>query len=232
MDLESLPPASPESWKRLDWIVDEKVKIECEEAHKRVSQIIEDSDDSVLWYEAYGTEWIKGVGTSFSCPSQPEIDANTNPSSIQKAKLSPDAYVQMALQLAWYKTQGYFTATYETVLTRMFHKGRTEALRSLTKESRVWVLAMVSTQNQPDASTKYMLLRRAVQKHASLTREAATGKGIDRHLFGLRLMLRPEEQAENIHALGLFNDVLFAKSQEWKLSTSGLSAGLLFRGTG
>jgi carnitine O-acetyltransferase len=30
----------------------------------------------------------------------------------------------------------------------------------------------------------------------------------------------------------LFDDELFQRSQEWKLSTSGLSAGHHFRGTG
>ena len=76
--------------------------------------------------------------------------------------------------------------------------------------------------------TKLALLRRAIQTHTSLTREAATGRGIDRHLLGLRLMMRPEtgERA------ALFDDLLFDRSQEWKLSTSALSAGDLFRGTG
>ena len=72
------------------------------------------------------------------------------------------------------------------------------------------------------------LLDAAVQKHTRLTRLAATGQGVDRHLMGLRLMLRPLN-GENV---ALFEDVLFDKSQQWKLSTSGLSAGLLFNGTG
>lgn len=78
------------------------------------------------------------------------------------------------------------------------------------------------------AATRLALLRRAIQTHTSLTREAATGRGIDRHLLGLRLMMRPEtgERA------ALFDDPLFGRSQEWKLSTSALSAGDLFRGTG
>lgn len=59
------------------------------------------------------------------------------------ALLSPDAYIQMALQLAWYKTRGEFTATYETALTRMFAKGRTETIRTFTSDSRAWVLSMV-----------------------------------------------------------------------------------------
>ena len=75
---------------------------------------------------------------------------------------------------------------------------------------------------------KFELLNRAVQTHTRLTREAATGKGIDRHLMGLRLMMKPEEG----ETADLFSDELFQRSQTWKLSTSGLSAGYQFRGTG
>ena len=59
-----------------------------------------------------------------------------------KAVLPPDAYIQMAMQLAWYRTRGFFTATYETALTRLFLHGRTETIRTLTKASRQFVLAM------------------------------------------------------------------------------------------
>ncbi|GLB40321.1 putative choline/Carnitine o-acyltransferase [Lyophyllum shimeji] len=193
----------PGGWERLDWVADEKIQKECVEAHARAVKIIEDSDDSVLWFGGYGTDWIKGI-----------------------AKLAPDAYIQMVLQLAWYKTRGEFTATYETVLTRMFKHGRTETLRTVTRDSRAWVLAMMDPQCAQE--TRYKALQRAIQTHTRLTREAATGRGIDRHLLGLRLMMRPHEGEES----PLFNDELFERSQQWKLSTSGLSAGHLFRGTG
>ena len=75
---------------------------------------------------------------------------------------------------------------------------------------------------------KLELLNRAVQTHTRLTREAATGRGIDRHLLGLRLLMRPEDG----ETADLFSDGLFQRSQTWKLSTSGLSAGHQFRGTG
>ena len=71
-------------------------------------------------------------------------------------------------------------------------------------------------------------LQRAVQTHTRLTREAATGRGIDRHLLGLQLLLRPA----NGESAALFEDKLFERSSQWKLSTSGLSAGYLFKGTG
>ena len=80
----------------------------------------------------------------------------------------------------------------------------------------------------PQDATRLQLLQRAVQAHTVQTRQAVTGRGFDRHLLGLRLMLQSE--ADKLHPL--FEDDLFSESQAWKLSTSGLSAGHQFRGTG
>ncbi|KAI3614952.1 carnitine acetyltransferase [Moniliophthora roreri] len=191
---------SDQGWSRLDWDTDEAMLSACVEARKNAERIIEDSDDSVFWFEEFGTDWMRDV------------------------RLSPDAFIQTALQLAWYRTQGYFTATYETALTRMFNKGRTETIRTLSTDSRAFVLSM----DDPAQSieNKASLLQRTIRTHTSLTREAMTGRGIDRHLLGLRCMLRDQESAE------ILNDPLFSRSQQWCLSTSGLSAGHWFRGTG
>ena len=62
--------------------------------------------------------------------------------------------------------------------------------------------------------------------HNDYTREASLGRGIDRHLMGLRLVMKEEEFSP------LFEDELYGLSQEWLLSTSGLSAGDRFIGTG
>jgi hypothetical protein len=59
--------------------------------------------------------------------------------------MSSDAYIQMALQLAWYRQQKYFTATYETALTRLFRHGRTETIRTLSSDSRAFVLGMLDS---------------------------------------------------------------------------------------
>ena len=75
---------------------------------------------------------------------------------------------------------------------------------------------------------RFRLLHQAILSHCLRTREAMTGRGIDRHLLGLRLLLRPL----NGESSALFEDDLFERSSRWKLSTSGLSAGLLFKGTG
>jgi carnitine O-acetyltransferase len=49
-------------WERLEWIVDDRIQKECGAVQARALSIIHDSDDSVLWFEGYGTDWIKGVG--------------------------------------------------------------------------------------------------------------------------------------------------------------------------
>jgi hypothetical protein len=73
--------------------------------------------------------------------------------------------------------------------------------------------------------TKQQLLRSAVATHERLTRDAMTGRGVDRHLFGL-------QQMPDADTAELFSNGFFHRSQTWRLSTSGLSAGHLFRGTG
>lgn len=57
-------------------------------------------------------------------------------------KHSPDAYLQMALQLAYHKTHNVSVATYETASTRLFLHGRTEVIRTLSEDSWRWVRAM------------------------------------------------------------------------------------------
>ena len=58
------------------------------------------------------------------------------------------------------------------------------------------------------------------------TKTATAGHGCDRHLMGLKALLRPGEN----HAL--LEDEIYAKSQEWKLSTSGGGSGDYVMGTG
>ncbi|KAG9007905.1 hypothetical protein FRB94_013852 [Tulasnella sp. JGI-2019a] len=198
---ETVEVEEKQKWRRLDWALDEAIMAEVEAAKLRARQLVADSDPSQLWFGEYGVDWMKSV-----------------------AKLPPDAYIQMALQLAWYKDQGYMTATYETASTRLFKHGRTEVIRTLSGPSRAFVRAM--SDPSTSAETRRNLLTAATTAHNAFTRDASTGKGCDRHLQGLKWLLREGESSP------FFEDELFAKSAEWKLSTSGLSAGTRFHGTG
>lgn len=80
--------------------------------------MVEDLDFYVYRYTNYGKEFIK----TCNC--------------------SPDAYLQMALQLAYYKLYGHLVATYESAGTRRFLLGRVDCIRSATMEALQWVQSM------------------------------------------------------------------------------------------
>lgn len=61
---------------------------------------------------------------------------------MKTCKVSPDAYIQMGLQLAYYRDAGRFSLTYEASMTRLYREGRTETVRPCTIESSNWVKAM------------------------------------------------------------------------------------------
>jgi len=61
---------------------------------------------------------------------------------MKKNSMSPDAFIQMILQLAYYRDAGKFNLTYEASMTRLFREGRTETVRPCTIESSKWVKAM------------------------------------------------------------------------------------------
>ncbi|KAI5962123.1 CAT2 [Candida pseudojiufengensis] len=132
---------------------------------------------------------------------------------IKKFKCSPDAYVQMLMQLAYYKLTGKVRPTYESAATRKFLKGRTETGRTVSIESKKFV----ETWTNPDATIeeKVATFQDATKQHVAYLSQAADGKGVDRHLFGLKSMLQPGEPIPEI-----FTDPIFSYSQTWYISSS------------
>lgn len=128
---------------------------------------------------------------------------------IKKAKCSPDAFIQMALQLAFFRDQGKFVQTYESAMTRLYRNGRTETIRSCSAESCAFVRAMEAGKSKEECIE---LLRTACEKHVQTSSDAMRGKGVDRHLFGLYVV-----------SVGTNTDSPFLKAvmgRGWKLSTS------------
>ncbi|KAI8326271.1 acyltransferase ChoActase/COT/CPT [Martensiomyces pterosporus] len=141
---------------------------------------------------------------------------------IKKMKVSPDAFVQMAMQLAYYRQFGQVPPTYESASTKSFARGRTETSRSVTAASVEWCKAMVDHPGTTSLHEKSELLRQAVVNQSQFTAMCARGSGIDRHLLGLEYALLPGEPKPAI-----FTDGVFTTSRHWKLSTSQISDPIL-----
>lgn len=73
-------------------------------------------------------------------------------------KHSPDAYLQMALQLAYHKSHNVPVATYETASTRLFKHGRTDVIRTFSEDSWKFVKAIRDGKTEVSYSSHRMKL--------------------------------------------------------------------------
>ncbi|XP_075994468.1 peroxisomal carnitine O-octanoyltransferase isoform X1 [Genypterus blacodes] len=126
--------------------------------------------------------------------------------AIKQRKLHPDTFVQLALQLAYYRMHGRLGCCYATATTRRFYHGRTETMRSCTQEAAAWCGTMLDPTCPADARREAMLL--AFRKHNKLMAEAQDAHGFDRHLFGLYLIAKEEGRP----IPDLYTDPLYTKS--------------------
>ena len=129
---------------------------------------------------------------------------------MKKSGLSPDAFIQLALQLAFYRDQNKFVQTYESALARLFVEGRTETIRACTAETCQFVKTFV--QGEADKAELQSLAKKACEMHSRNTALAMTGCGVDRHLFALYVV-----------SIGTNIESQFLRSvmkRGWKLSTS------------
>ncbi|XP_035777858.1 peroxisomal carnitine O-octanoyltransferase-like [Anopheles albimanus] len=139
---------------------------------------------------------------------------------MKKHKVHPDAYVQTALLLTYYRLHGTFAPTYETAMMRQYYKGRTETCRSCSIETVRFIEAMEKGTDEP-ISNRAKLFRAAANRQMELMNEARKGNGIDRHLFGLWCVAHEN----GIPIPELYDDPLYAKSGgggNFVLSTSTL----------
>jgi len=111
---------------------------------------------------------------------------------IKKLRISPDAFLQMCLQLTYFRNQHKFALTYEASMTRLFREGRTETVRSCTMQSCDFVRAMLDPNSTVEE--RFKLLQSAAIRHQELYRDAMTGRGIDRHMFALYVVHRYLEE--------------------------------------
>ncbi|ULT88002.1 hypothetical protein L3Y34_007285 [Caenorhabditis briggsae] len=171
---------------RLCWDMDQETLDAIDEAYKTSKHVAEDFSNANVVFTEYGKDFMK------------------------KARVSPDAYIQMALQMAYFKDQGKFEQTYEPAVMRLFKEGRTETVRSCS----IWSCDFVRTMLKKDVDSKKKLekLKEACDHHQDYYRTAMAGKGVDRHLFALYVVARYLEIKVP------FLDNVFKRN--WSLSTS------------
>ncbi|CAN6661886.1 putative mitochondrial carnitine O-acetyltransferase [Trichomonascus vanleenenianus] len=144
--------------RKLEFVSTPELSLAMRFAETRLADLIEQNDFQALEFHNYGMNTIKQMG------------------------FSPDAFVQMAFQAAYYSLYGRVECTYEPAMTKRFLHGRTESIRSVSQESVAFVRKFCE---DAPAAQKLEYLKRACQKHSKTTAACSQGMGQDRHLYAL-----------------------------------------------
>ncbi|KAJ8261064.1 hypothetical protein COCON_G00167870 [Conger conger] len=179
---------------KLRFNITPEIKKDIEKAKQNMNIMVNDLDYKVFVFSNFGKNFPKSQ------------------------KMSPDAFIQMALQLAYFRTYQACCSTSETASLRLFRLGRTDTIRSASSSSLRFTQAMddPSTQN----TEKVALLRKAVQAHRAYTDMAIRGQAIDQHLLGLR-----KQAIEDLTSMPeIFMDTAYAVARHYNLSTSQVPA--------
>jgi carnitine O-acetyltransferase len=143
---------------KLEWDMLPELSTALRFAETRLADLIQQNEFATLEFPHYGKNFITSMG------------------------FSPDAFVQMAFQAAYYGLYGRIETTYEPAMTKVYYHGRTEAIRSVTEES---VDFLNTFWGENPATQKIETLRKACQKHTENTKICAKAQGPDRHLYAL-----------------------------------------------
>ncbi|XP_072347671.1 choline O-acetyltransferase [Scyliorhinus torazame] len=178
--------------RRLRWKCDPETQRYLTSAADKLQRLIENIDLTVYRFKAFGKDFMK------------------------KQKMSPDAFIQVGLQLSFYRCHGRLVPTYESASTRRFHEGRVDNIRSATKEALDFVKAMIDGGASLSDSKKMEILWAAIDAQTNYTILAITGMAIDNHLLGLREMAKELQ----MDLPKVFTDKTYLMSNHFALSTS------------
>ncbi|CAI4037127.1 hypothetical protein SMKI_01G0850 [Saccharomyces mikatae IFO 1815] len=180
--------------RKLEWRTDNFLQSSLHFAETRISDLISQYEFVNLDFSQYGASHVKSL---FKC--------------------SPDAFVQQVFQVAYFALYGRFETVYEPAMTKAFQNGRTEAIRSVTLQSKLFVKSLLD-QDASD-STKVQLLHEACAAHSQITRECSQGLGQDRHLYALYCIWN-QWYKDKLELPPIFQDKSWAAMQNNVLSTS------------
>ncbi|KAF5291721.1 hypothetical protein FQR65_LT11415 [Abscondita terminalis] len=178
--------------KELHFQLNDDILLNIESSGKNIAKLASNFEFIYLKFDKYGKEFIK------------------------TQNLSPDSYIQMAVQLALYRMYRSPCPQRETVSTRMYVGGRTEAVRSCSIESVEFARCMLD--DCASDTTKTMALRTAVNEHKKSVNEvenAEMGFGVDRHLLGLKFAAK--DLGYQLHEF--FTDLGYIRSAHSTIST-------------
>ncbi|MFC6012152.1 choline/carnitine O-acyltransferase [Nocardia lasii] len=188
---QGLPPVEP-----IEFVLDSAARADIAAAGADFARFAADTATSLVSFEDFGTAEAKKLG------------------------ISPDAFAQLSYQLAHRRSKGLTGATYESIATRQYRNGRTEAMRVVTPEMVAFVDAMVDP--DIDRETKLVAARTAAAAHVARAKECQAGQAPEQHLWELEWIQRRRGEQLGVadERIALFDSPGWTVMRDDYLSTS------------
>ncbi|MEV6276898.1 choline/carnitine O-acyltransferase [Nocardia sp. NPDC051832] len=153
------PPLAP-----IEFVLNEELRADIAAAGADFAEYAAANATTTVSFENFGTTRAKQLG------------------------ISPDAFAQLSYQLAHRRSKGFTGATYESIATRQWRNGRTEAMRVVTPE----LVAFVDAVQDPAASkeTRVAAARTAAAAHVERAKQCQAGDAPEQHLWELQWIQR------------------------------------------
>ncbi len=135
---------------------------------------------------------IAAAGTAFSRYAAENATATVSfdfgTTRAKQLGISPDAFAQLSYQLAHRRSKGLTGATYESIATRQYRNGRTEAMRVVTPE----MVAFVDAMQDPAVghADRLAAARTAASAHVERAKQCQAGDAPEQHLWELEWIQR------------------------------------------
>lgn len=136
----------------------------------------------------------------------------------KRLRCSPDAFAQLAFQLAHHRAKGFIGATYESIATRGFRHGRTEAMRVVTPEILAFTSAMAD--EGVDDARRRAAFRAAASAHVERAKQCQAGQAPEQHLWELQMI--QQRRGTDGPTLALYDSPGWRTMRDDFLSTSAV----------
>ncbi|XP_075251067.1 choline O-acetyltransferase-like isoform X2 [Convolutriloba macropyga] len=146
--------------------------------------------------------------------------ADLNKLTIKRARINPDIFVQLMLQLAYYRTHGCLCHSYESASLRRFDRGRADNIRANNPTTLKFVQKVSERDFLENITEAKKLLLEACTEQQRQIDTVIRGRGADMLLQCMKDFCREKQVAEPF----LLSEE-FADTFNFKLTTSQMSSG-------